>query len=114
MSLNIQIFGTKKCKETQKAERFFKERNIVFHFRDLTEKGISKGELNNISSVITVDELIDKEGKQFEKRNLKFMVFNIENELLENPLLLKTPIVRNGGRVTIGYKPEIWKTWLVV
>jgi arsenate reductase-like glutaredoxin family protein len=112
MSINIQIFGTKKCKDTQKAERFFRERNIPYHFRDLTEKGISKGELNNISSVIPVEELIDKEGKQFAKRNMKFMVFNTEEELLNDPLLLKTPVVRNGRLVTIGFSPEIWKQWI--
>ena len=112
MSLNIQIFGTKKCKETQKAERFFKERNIQYQFRDLSEKGISRGELNNISFVIPVDELIDKEGKQFEKRNLKFMVFNIEEELLSDPLLFKTPIVRNGLLVTVGFNQEVWKKWI--
>ena len=53
--MNIQIFGTKKCNDTKKAERFFKERNIKFHFRDLAEKGISKGELNNISHKIPPD-----------------------------------------------------------
>ena len=111
MSLNIQIFGTKKCKETQKAERFYKERNIPFQFRDLTDKGISKGELVNISAVIPIDDLIDKDGKQFEKRNLKFMVFDIEEELLSDPLLFKTPIVRNGRLVTVGYKPEVWEGW---
>ena len=109
--MNIQIFGTKKCRETQKAERYFKERKIPFHFRDLTEKGISKGELDNISSVIPLEELIDRDGKQFEKRNLKFMKFDIEEELLSDPLLLKTPVVRNGRQVTVGNKPEIWKTW---
>jgi len=112
MSLNIQIFGTKKCKDTQKAERFFKERNIQYHFRDLSEKGIAKGELNNISSVIPIDGLIDKEGRQYEKRNLKFMVFDVEEELLNDPLLFKTPIVRNGRLVTVGYQQDIWKNWL--
>ncbi len=111
MSLNIQIFGTKKCRETQKAERYFKERNIIYQFRDLTEKGISKGELNNISRVIPVEDLIDKEGKQFEKRNLKFMVFNVEEELLNDPLLFRTPIVRNGRFVTVGFEQEVWKKW---
>lgn len=109
--MNIQIFGTKKCRETQKAERYFKERKIPFHLRDLSEKGISKGELDNISSVIPLDELIDREGKQFEKRNLKFMKFDIEEELLTDPLLLKTPVVRNGRQVTVGNNPEVWKTW---
>ena len=111
MSLNIQLIGTKKCRDTQKAERFFKERKIPFQFRDLSEKGISKGELDNILRVIPLEELIDKEGKQFEKRNMKFMVYNVEDVLLNDPLLFRTPIVRNGRLVTLGYKPEVWAEW---
>ncbi len=109
--MNIQIFGTKGCNETRKAERFFKERRITFHFRDLSEKGLAKGELDNICRVIPLEELIDKEGKQYKKRNMQFMVFDLEEELLTDPLLLSTPIVRNGKEATIGYKPEVWKKW---
>jgi arsenate reductase-like glutaredoxin family protein len=110
--MNLQIFGTKKSNDTRKAERFFKERRIPFHFRDLEDKGISKGELENIKQVIPVEELIDKEGKQFKKRNLAYMVFETEDELLSDPLLFKTPIVRNGRLVTIGYRPEVWEEWI--
>ena len=110
--MNIQIIGTKKCRETQKAERFFKERKISFHFRDLSEKGISKGELENICRSLEPEELIDKEGKQFQKRGLQFMVYDIEDELLSDPLLLRTPIVRNESKATVGYQPEVWKEWI--
>lgn len=109
--MNIQIIGTKNCSETRKAERYFKERRIPFHLRDLYEKGLAKGELENITRVIPIEELIDREGKQFKKRNMQFMVFNIEEELLNDPLLLKTPIVRNGKEVTVGYQPDVWKKW---
>ncbi|KAF0141499.1 MAG: arsenate reductase-like protein [Stygiobacter sp.] len=109
--MNIQIFGTKSCNDTKKAERFFKERRINFHFRDLNEKGIAKGELENITRVIPLEHLIDKEGKQYKKRNMQFMVFDLEEELLADPLLLVTPIVRNGKEVTIGYQPDVWKKW---
>lgn len=110
--MNIQIFGTKNCNDTRKAERYFNERRIPFHFRDLNEKGIAKGELDNITRVHPLEELIDREGKQFKKRNLQYMVFNLEDELLNDPLLFKTPIVRNGKEVTIGFQPDIWKKWL--
>ena len=110
--MNIQIFGTKKCSDTKKAERFFKERNIKFHFRNLSEKGISKGELENIKRIFDVEDLLDRKEKQFRKRNLEYMMFDAETELLEDPLLFKTPIVRNGAKVTIGYEPEIWKQWI--
>jgi arsenate reductase-like glutaredoxin family protein len=109
--MNIQIIGTKKCRDTQKAERYFKERNIQYQFRDLSIKGVSKGELQNIKRVYDIEELIDKEGKQFSKRNLAYMVIDIEEELLEDPLLFKTPIVRNGKQATIGFEPDVWKTW---
>lgn len=110
--MNIQIIGTKKCKETQKAERFFKERRIAFHFRDLTEKGLTKGELENISRVIPFEELTDTECKRYKERGMQYMKFDIEEELLSDSLLLKTPIVRNGNLVTVGYQPEVWKKWL--
>ncbi len=110
--MNIQIFGTKKCSDTRKAERYFKERGIVFHFRDLNEKGVSKGELEKIRRILPLEELIDKNGKQFAKRNLKYMVYDIEEELLNDALLFKTPIVRNGMDVTLGYNPSAWKSWI--
>ena len=110
--MNIQIFGTKNCKDTQKAVRFFKERGIPYHFRNLTEKGISKGELENISRVVSIDELLDKDNKQFRKRNLEIKVYDSEEELLNDPLLFRTPILRNGRLVTVGYKPEIWTDWI--
>ncbi len=110
--MNIQIIGTKNCSDTRKAERYFKERRIPYHFRDLNEKGLAKGELDNISRKYPLEELIDREGKQFKKRNMQYMRFNIEEELLNDPLLLKTPIVRNGSNATVGYEPEIWKKWI--
>jgi arsenate reductase-like glutaredoxin family protein len=109
--MNIQIFGTVKCFDTKKTERFFKERKIPYHFRNLAEKGISPGELDSIKRVYTVEELIDTEGKRYRERNLKFMTHDIETELLNDPLLFKTPIVRNGKEVTLGYQPDIWKKW---
>ena len=110
--MNIQIIGTKGCSDTRKAERYFKERRIPFHFRDLNEKGLAKGEIENICRVFPVEELIDRESNQFKKRNLQFMKFDVEEELLSDPLLFKTPIVRNGKDVTVGYQPEQWKKWL--
>ena len=110
--MNIQIFGTKNSNDTRKAERFFKERRVLFHFRDLNEKGVSKGELENIKQAIPLEDLIDKDGKEFQKRNLTYMVYNIEEELLNDPLLFKMPIVRNGKLATTGYQPDIWKEWI--
>lgn len=109
--MNIQIFGTKKCQDTRKAMRYFKEQAVPCHFVDLTVRGVSKGELDKVKSVVGLENLIDKAGKEFAKRNLKYIVHDPEEMLLAYPLLFKTPIVRNGAKVTVGYCPEIWHGW---
>lgn len=110
--MNIQIVGTKKCQDTKKAERYFKERKIAFQFIDLTIRGLSKGELDKVRAAVGgLENLIDKTGKEYAKRNLKYLVHNVEEVLLEHPLLLRTPIVRNGAKSTVGYCPEVWGSW---
>ncbi len=110
--MNIQIIGTKKCPDTKKAQRFFKERSVKFHFLDLNEKELSKGELSKISAKIGKDNLIDTESKDYKKKGLAWMDYNPIEEILENNLLLKTPVVRNGNEVTCGYEQKIWTNWI--
>ncbi|MDD4601249.1 hypothetical protein SDC9_11475 [bioreactor metagenome] len=111
--MNVQIFGIKKCQDTRKTERYFKERSIPYHFIDLTVRGLSKGELDKVKGVVGLENLIDKCGKEYTKRNLKYIGHNVEEMLLTYPLLLRTPIVRNGSKATVGYCPFEWKSWSV-
>lgn len=109
--MNIQIFGIKKCSETRKAERYFKERKVKYQFIDLTRVGLSKGELQSVKAALGLNSLINKESKEYERLNLRYIVHNTEEVILENPQVYKTPIVRNGKMATVGYQPEIWKKW---
>jgi arsenate reductase-like glutaredoxin family protein len=113
---NVQIFGTRKCPDTRKAERFFKERRVSFQMIDLGQKGPSAGELRKIANAVAgVEKLIDREGKRYLERGLKYAAPTgprIEQALLDDPLLLRTPIVRAGDRATVGFVPEAWTTWL--
>lgn len=104
----LQIFGSKKCKDTAKAERFFKERRVKVHFVDLADKGISKGELQNVLKHIPLDQIIDSDSREFERLNLKYMKYDPVEEILAHPLILKTPIVRTGKKAVSGYNPEAW------
>ncbi len=112
--MNIQIFGTKKCFDTKKADRYFKERGIKFQFIDLKEKGMSKGEFTGVKQAVGgLDKLLDENNK--DKNTLALLKYlsdsDKEEKLLENQQLLKTPIVRNGRQATVGYQPDVWKTW---
>lgn len=112
--MNIQIFGRKKCFDTKKAERYFKERNIKVQFIDIDIKGVSKGELNSIKLCVPINTLINSKTKEYSKFNLdKIRSLELKEEiLLNNPKLFQTPIVRNGKIATLGYKSDIWENWL--
>ena len=112
--MNIQIFGTKKSSDTRKAERFFKERGIRFQSIDLKEKGLSKGEFSSVLQAVgSLDALIDQNAR--DKDLLALIRYLAEedraNKVFENQTILKMPIVRNGRQATVGYAPEVWKTW---
>ena len=112
--MNIQIFGTKKCNDTKKAERFFKERGIKYQFIDMKEKGMSKGEFNSVAQANGgLENMVNWDGKD---KDLLALIKYIADEdklekVLENPLVIKTPVVRNGKQSTLGYQPDIWKGW---
>lgn len=112
--MNIQIFGTKKSKDTRKAERFFKERGIRYQFVDIKEKGLSRGEFESVKKAVGgLDNMIDQGCR--DKDLLALITWIAEEDraqkVLENQSVLKLPIVRNGQLATTGYQPEIWKTW---
>ena len=109
--MNIQIFGKSKCFDTKKAERWFKERRIKFQSIDLVKYGISPGELKSVLNAVGLDALIDQ--KHPDAALLNYLAYDRDKaeKLLDNPKLLKTPIVRNGKQATVGYCPEVWETW---
>ncbi len=108
----IQIIGTRKCARTRQAQRFFSERGVKTQFLDLAEKGLSPGELANIARGRDPDALIDRDSRAFGQAGLAHMIYDPLEEILKNPLLLRTPVVRNGREVTVGAEPETWKRWL--
>ena len=110
----IQICGTKKSSDTRKAERYFKERGIRIQLIDLKEKGLSRGELQSVAQAVGgIDAMIDPDCRD---KDLLALITYIAQEdkaqkILENQSVLRQPIVRNGKQATVGYAPDIWKTW---
>ena len=109
--MNVQIFGKSKCFDTKKAERYFKERRIKFQRIELLQFGMSRGEFNSVKQAVGLAAMIDGTAQGAEL--LTYLAYDADKEekLLENPALIKTPIVRNGKKATIGYCPDIWKQW---
>lgn len=109
--MELQIIGTKKCKDTRKAERFFRDRGISYQLVDLASRSLSEGELASIAAKIDPKDLIDTESKQYRKRGFAYMEYDPLEEIAEDPALLRTPVVRSDSGVTVGDQEETWKEW---
>ena len=109
--MNIQIFGRSKCFDTKKAERYFKERRIKYQYIDVDKYPMSKGEFQSVKNAVGLATHKNENAKGAEL--LKYLAYDADKEekLLENQKLLKTPVVRNGKKATVGYAPDTWKDW---
>jgi arsenate reductase (glutaredoxin) len=111
----VQIFGTRKCRDTQKAIRFFKERRAKIHHVDLEQRAASAGELRRFAQRFGAEALLDRGGRRFRDRGLH-VAHLPESRILplleEDSLLLRTPLVRSGKRLAIGSAPDEWRAML--
>jgi len=113
--MTVQVFGFRDCQDTRKAQRFFAERRIAIHFVDLDERPASKGELRRFAERFGPAALVDREGARFKSLGLRVAGDSpprLLDRALTEPRLLRTPLVRNGGKVTVGHAPTDWQAWL--
>lgn len=112
--MNIQIFGKSKCFDTKKAERYFKERRIKYQFIDLLRYGMAGKEFDSVLAAVGgIDNLVNWDSKSDQITLLRYLddVRAKEDKVFDDPSLMRTPIVRNGKKATVGYCPEIWAKW---
>ena len=112
--MEVQVFGVKKSADTRKALRFFAERRVKTHFVDLQERAASPGELRRFAQKFGVEALIDRASRRFLDRGLAAARFSDDRwleKLVEEPLMLRMPLVRHGSQLTVGDATEVWQGW---
>ena len=113
--MEVQVFGTQKDQDTRRTLRFWSERRVKVHFVDLKERAASKGELQRFVQKFGLTALIDKESKRYQELGLGASRLPDERWLTllsEEPLLLKQPLTRFGGKLTLGVNEPEWAAWV--
>lgn len=112
--ISIQMYVSKKNFDVQKTERFFKERRINVQVMDLKKHRLGERELQTMARAGGLMNLVDREDKKVKEHPACY--YNqeglVQAAILETPWLLKSPIVRCGSKVTVGYQPDVWESWL--
>jgi len=112
--MEVQIFGIKKSPDTRKALRFFAERRVKTHFVDLLERAASPGELQRFAQKFGVEALVDRQSRRFLDLGLGAARLSDDRwleKLVEQPLMLRLPLVRHGAQLTVGDATETWQGW---
>lgn len=113
---SIQVFGVKNSPATRAAERFFKERRVMIHFVDLKQRPMAPGEIKRFIERFGLAHLLDSDGKIYADAGLKYLKL-ADSELMRRieaePRLLRLPLVRAAGRLSIGQDDNAWKEMLV-
>lgn len=115
MAIEVQVFGVHKSPDTRKALRFFSERRIKTHFVDLNERAASPGELQRFAQKLGVTALIDRDSRRYRDLGLGASRLSDQHwldKLAEEPLLLRMPLVRWQGKLTVGPAENEWKAWI--
>ena len=112
--MEVQIFGIRKSPETRKALRFFAERRIKTHFVDLQERPASLGELKRFAQKFGVEALVNRGARRFAELGLGAARLSDERwleQLVDEPLLLRVPLVRQRHELTVGDQEGVWREW---
>ena len=113
--MEVQIFGIRKSADTRKALRFFAERRVKTHFVDLSERAAAMGELKRFAQKFGIGALIDEGSRRYEELGLRHARLPDERwleRLVEEPMLLRMPLVRWQQRLTVGAAEPEWKEWV--
>ena len=83
--MNVQIFGSSKCFDTKKAERWFKERRIKYQYIDLPKKGFSPGEYRAVRQRLGYEDLVNTKCRAYEDLYMAYITPEArEEKLLEH------------------------------
>ncbi len=112
--VEVQGFGIRKSADPRAALRFFAERRVRVHFVDLAERGASRGELTRFVQKFGANALVDRNSKRFSDLGLGAALYSDDRwleRLVDEPLLLRMPLVRCQQRLTVGPAEPAWRDW---
>ena len=106
----VTIYGIKNCDTMKKARAWLDEHGVAYAFHDYKAAGIERAKLEGWAREVGWETLLNRAGRTFrtlpeseqkgvtEKKAIALM--------LEQPSMIKRPVLDVGGRLLVGFKPE--------
>jgi arsenate reductase (glutaredoxin) len=109
-SKTVTIYGIKNCDTMKKARAWLDKAGVAYAFHDYKAAGIDRETLEGWARETGWETLLNRAGTTFRKLTEKERDGVTEKKaialMLEQPSMIKRPVLDVGGKLLVGFKPE--------
>ena len=113
MAKTITIYGIKNCDTMKKARALLDDHGVAYGFHDYKSAGIDRATLVGWAGLVGWETLLNRAGTTFRKLDEADRQDLTEARaialMLAQPSMIKRPVLDLGGRLLVGFKPEIYQ-----
>jgi arsenate reductase len=108
----VTMYGIRNCDTIKKARAWLDARGVDYVFHDYKAAGIDKTRLEGWAKAAGWETLLNRAGTTFrglpEKDKQELGEKKAIALMLANPSMIKRPVLDHGGKLVVGFKPEIY------
>ncbi len=112
MAKSVTLYGIKNCNTMKKAWTWLDTHDVKYAFHDYKKEGVAKGTLEGWAKDVGWEVLLNRAGMTFRKLPEKDKDGITEKKaialMLAQPSMIKRPVLDVGGKLFVGFKPEIY------
>jgi len=112
MSGGVTIYGIKNCDTMKKARAWLDGRGVGYAFHDYKAAGVDRATLQRWIKAVGWETLLNRAGTTFRKLPEADKAGLTEAKaitlMVGQPSMIKRPVLEAGGRLIVGFKPEIY------
>jgi arsenate reductase len=113
MAKSVTLYGIKNCDTMKKAWTWLDSHDVKYAFHDYKKEGIDKATLEGWAGKAGWETLLNTSGQTFRKLPDKDKANVTEKKaialMLAQPGMIKRPVLDVGGKLTVGFKPEVYE-----
>ncbi len=111
-----QLFGIKNCDTVKKSLKWLKDRNVSIEFNDFKKQPPTLEQLTKWNKTLGWETLLNRRGTTWRKLPEEIKTTITEESalaiMLDQPSIIKRPILEHNDQVSCGFQPEYWETLL--
>lgn len=108
----ITLYGIKNCDTVKKARAWLEKQGVAYVFHDYKTAGMDAGRLRAWAGEVGWETILNRAGTTFRKLPESAKTNLTEAKaialMLEQPSMIKRPVLDLGKRRVVGFKPELY------